>query len=289
MKYLIATDGSSNARACVQDMSISTLSHDDQIKVIAVWNADPFALIPAKLDNAKALSLVRETVDALQLSFGDRVSSECLRGDVVTMILRTAQTWQADKILIGAHAYTGMPEALIGDIAKEVLRKSKNSVVVYRHLPEGTIKAVPKKVLWCIDSAALANRVFVLLQNPIDLPLAAELRILHILQSVDAMGRKSSVQHDMSSDRDSIHRNEMQQLMDEQIEKIRRIRPDVAASTAMVEGVNPVAGILKYASDWQADLIVTGAHTYTVGERILLGSASEELVNRATCSVEVVR
>jgi nucleotide-binding universal stress UspA family protein len=289
MRYLVATDGSVNAKACVQDLSISHLAPDDVVKVIAIWNSDPFAVIAPRLNNAKALSLVNETVNSLKASFGDRVTGECVRGDVVAMILKSAQTWQADKILIGAHAYTDMPAALVSDIAKEVLRKAKQSVVVYRHLPDGTLKTGPKKVLWCLDSAPLANRIFVLLQNQIDLPLASELRVLHILQTVDFIKRRKEPGQDMSLERESFHRDEMQRLMDEQTEKIREIRPDVVTSTAMVEGENPVAGILKYAKDWQTHLIVTGAHTYTVGERILLGSASEELVNRAFCSVAVVR
>jgi nucleotide-binding universal stress UspA family protein len=273
----------------VQDLSISHLAPADVVKVIAIWNSDPFAVIAPRLNNAKAMALVSETVNTLKASFGDRVTGECVRGDVVAMILKSAQTWQADKILIGAHAYTDMPAALVSDIAKEILRKSKNSVVVYRHLPDGTIKTGSKKVLWCIDSAPLANRVFVLLQNQIDLPLASELRILHILQKVDFIERRKTARQDMSLERESFHRNEMQRLMDEQTEKIRDIRPDVVTSNAMVDGEDPVAGILKYAREWQTDLIVTGAHAYTIGERILLGSASEELVNRASCSVEVVR
>jgi nucleotide-binding universal stress UspA family protein len=289
MRYLIATDGSISAKACVQDLGISHLAPDDVVKVIAIWNSDPFAVIAPRLNNAKALSLVTETVNTLKASFGDRVTGECVRGDVVAMILKYAQTWQADKILIGAHAYTDMPPALVSDIAKEVLRKAKNSVVVYRHLPEGTVKTGSKRVLWCLDSAPLANRVFVLLQNHFDLPVASELRILHILQSVDFIERRKAPRQSMSLERESFHRIEMQRLMDEQTEKIREIRPDVVTSAVMVEGDNPIVGILKYAKDWQTDLIVTGAHSYTSGERILLGSASEELVNRAFCSVEVVR
>jgi nucleotide-binding universal stress UspA family protein len=288
MKYLVATDGSVNARACVHDLSRSQLAEDDRIKVVAVWNSDPLALIPPKLNNANAVALVNETVSALRLSFGDRVTGDCLRGDVVASILKAAQTWGADKILMGAHASSNLPEALISDNSKEILRKAKSSVVIYRHSTESFDRSGPKKVLWCIDSAAQANRVFVLLQNHIDLPSSSELRILHVLQSAELWERRA-VPRDPSVDENALHRDRMQQLMDEQIQKIKDIRPDVIASTFMVEGSSPVSGILKYAGEWRADLIVTGAHTYTLGERILLGSASEELVSKAGCSVEVVR
>lgn len=43
------------------------------------------------------------------------------------------------------------------------------------------------------------------------------------------------------------------------------------------------------AERWPADLIVIGTHGYTGIKRWLLGSVAQAVVNRAPCSVEVVR
>jgi nucleotide-binding universal stress UspA family protein len=52
---------------------------------------------------------------------------------------------------------------------------------------------------------------------------------------------------------------------------------------------SPVWGILKEASEWQADLIVVGSHGKSAGERVFLGSVSQRVMTHAHCSVRVCR
>jgi nucleotide-binding universal stress UspA family protein len=284
MKYLIATDGSPNASACIQYLSINRLTDRDSIKVISVWGASAYAIIPARLDKAQAETLIADAVNTLRVFFGERVSGECVRGDVATSILRVEQNWQADKVLIGAHARTELPAILVGDIAEEVLRRSKKSVLVFRNATGKNIKN-HKKILCCVDSALLAEDVFAVL------PDAVELRIFHVLQpEISYEKRGLALQKGTGSQRESLTpATIMQKIMDEQINKVARVRPDIITSTMTVEGDDPVAGILRYSSDWQADLIIMESHVHSFGERVFVGSVSEEVARRAECSVEVVR
>ena len=48
-------------------------------------------------------------------------------------------------------------------------------------------------------------------------------------------------------------------------------------------------GIIGYASEWHADLIVVGSHGERGIQRFLLGSVSEFVARHAKCSVEIVR
>ncbi len=59
-------------------------------------------------------------------------------------------------------------------------------------------------------------------------------------------------------------------------------------SSRVVAG-SPKQAILDEADEFQADLIVLGAHGHGRIERLLLGSVSLAIVTHAKCSVEVVR
>ncbi len=48
-------------------------------------------------------------------------------------------------------------------------------------------------------------------------------------------------------------------------------------------------GIIDTAASWEADLIVMGSHGRTGLTRFLLGSVAEAVLNRAPCSVEIIR
>jgi nucleotide-binding universal stress UspA family protein len=57
----------------------------------------------------------------------------------------------------------------------------------------------------------------------------------------------------------------------------------------MVREGHPADAIVEEAKQWGAGLIVMGSHGYRGITRLLLGSVAQEVVNRAPCSVEVVR
>jgi nucleotide-binding universal stress UspA family protein len=63
---------------------------------------------------------------------------------------------------------------------------------------------------------------------------------------------------------------------------------DVPVETTIKEGA-PVAEILDYAEEIDADVIVAGTHGRTGSERYLIGSVAERLVRHATCPVMTIR
>jgi nucleotide-binding universal stress UspA family protein len=62
----------------------------------------------------------------------------------------------------------------------------------------------------------------------------------------------------------------------------------VVARSAVLHG-HPVAQIIRFAEDHNADLIVTGSRGLHGAKGLLVGSISEALTKRAKCSVLVVR
>lgn len=55
-----------------------------------------------------------------------------------------------------------------------------------------------------------------------------------------------------------------------------------------IEG-DPEGGIVDYAKQWGADLIVVGSHDRSRMERLFLGSISQDIVKHSSCSVLVVK
>jgi nucleotide-binding universal stress UspA family protein len=56
-----------------------------------------------------------------------------------------------------------------------------------------------------------------------------------------------------------------------------------------VRNGSPHREINKFASDWEADLIMVGCNDFSDVERLFLGSTARTVVRHAPCSVEVVR
>jgi nucleotide-binding universal stress UspA family protein len=64
--------------------------------------------------------------------------------------------------------------------------------------------------------------------------------------------------------------------------------PEVETFTRVIESY-PAVGIIDYAKEWGAGLVVVGSHGHTAIGRLLLGSVAKAVVHNALCSVEIVR
>lgn len=78
------------------------------------------------------------------------------------------------------------------------------------------------------------------------------------------------------------------QLVLEPAEKLKACFGEKNVSCEVQEGYTADC-ILDIAESWPADLIVVGSHGRKGFTRFLLGSVSQSIVSRASCSVEVVR
>lgn len=74
----------------------------------------------------------------------------------------------------------------------------------------------------------------------------------------------------------------------EQLEQIRPANPNIPVEHVMLEG-DPIVQIPRYAADAKFDMVVMGTHGRTGTERLLMGSAAEQTLRNAPCSVLVVK
>lgn len=79
-----------------------------------------------------------------------------------------------------------------------------------------------------------------------------------------------------------------QELIDTTTSKLQSLFGDKAVAGEVLHGIVSDT-IVEDAVEWQADLIVIGSHGRTGMDRMFLGSVAEKVVNRAPCSVDVVK
>jgi nucleotide-binding universal stress UspA family protein len=184
-------------------------------------------------------------------------------------IRKWARKIGADLIVLGPHAgkaeeeeeLIGIP---IGNTVEDVIMHVTSPVVIINRLiPKERLNF--KKIMVCVDfskSCKNASEFAVKLAQK----YGAKLFLFHIV-SHSAPGTAASK---------------------ETIAEFCRIPKGIEAEYSIQEGTKPYWGILNYAREKDADLIVMGSRTKETGERPYVGSAVEQVSAECFCPVAVV-
>jgi nucleotide-binding universal stress UspA family protein len=122
-------------------------------------------------------------------------------------------------------------------------------------------------------------------------PAATEVRLLHVVEWPKelpmhlALAEGPSGASDLLASRDQAFRDG-DAITTRAAERLGAA--GFETSKAVVPG-NARETIIDAASSWEPDVIVIGSHGRKGLDRVLLGSVSDAVVRRASCSVEVVR
>ena len=76
---------------------------------------------------------------------------------------------------------------------------------------------------------------------------------------------------------------------DETAEAVRKLGRRFHVIEADLSTAEPIPGIVEEAERWHANLVIVGCHGYGPLRRLLLGSVSQAVLTKASCSVEVAR
>jgi nucleotide-binding universal stress UspA family protein len=148
------------------------------------------------------------------------------------------------------------------------------------------------RVLLAIDDSAgsaVALRVAVEQASKQNL----EVKVLHVVEpptaslrfAVAAAGQMAGYPASLEPELEAVSKR-AKTLVGEAVEELQRAG---LKATGAVEYGNPKSVIIDTAAQWEADLIVVGAHGRTGLERFLIGSVSEAVARHAGCSVEIIR
>jgi nucleotide-binding universal stress UspA family protein len=200
-------------------------------------------------------------------------------------ILREADNWKADLIIVGAQGHSVLGGRLIlGSISQRVLYEAACSVRIARtrNVDENHLR-----LLIGVDSSPYSTATVEAVCKR-GWPKGTEVRLLAVVDTVMAITPDQSqpavqkwIEVGNEEDWDKIRR-----LFAPEADKLRNAGLN---ATVVIRRGNPTDEILEEAESWGADCIFVGPKGTRGIERLLLGSVSSAVAARASSSVEVVR
>jgi nucleotide-binding universal stress UspA family protein len=281
-------------------------SHDAAALVAAMWprglrvslvNAIPSVLPDAATSPAGAASpmievrrshekaaweAIDEARDRLRLEEAG-IESHLEWGPPAERLLAVAEAQRADLIAVGSTRKSALGSLFVGSVSREVLRASPVSVLVAKRPavhPDGLV------AVFATDHSEYANEC---LDELVRLAPTG-LRRLVVLTSNEIDATKVGVLiHDLPALADRAEGWITERLVQEN----RRIAERLAALGPRCEAAvkeMPVNAAIRLAMDeYQADLLIVGAHGHGFFERFFLGSVSFHQVANEPYSVLVLR
>lgn len=147
MKILIATDGSEFSQAAIETVC-QVGFNAEQIRVVSAYelpllpSAEPF-LLTFEYNNLELETAVKNQVEKaveqaeqqLRERFPDlneNLTTRIIKGSPEQVIVREAENWKADLIVIGSHGYGFWERMFLGSVSQTVVLHAPCSVLVVR-------------------------------------------------------------------------------------------------------------------------------------------------------------
>lgn len=251
----------------------------------------PNAGIPAWIESqvpnqSEARRHSREALDkrVVDLSKGGVTQVEAFveEGDDHAAIVKRAEAFAADLVVVGSHGRTGITRILLGSVAERIIRHAHCAVLVARKGPaSGPVvtstdlsdAAKPGLRAAAIEAARTGSSLVAIHVFDLAWPGATP-------YAVDASGLSAVL-----SDTEAI-RSATTQLNETLEEATRGLLVHWKGEVLVGD---PATLIVRRAEELQARLVAVATHGRTGLSRILLGSVAEKIVRHAHTSVLVVR
>jgi nucleotide-binding universal stress UspA family protein len=289
MKVLVAADSITTLDIVINEMSARSWPSGTEARVLSIVdNAD----VPLKAGDEQGfgVSAVRremhrrgEQISALAVErlrkIGIPSQVIIMRGNPEFLISFAARKWPADLILIRAHNRKDFRNRLLGSVAKSVVESAPCSVEVVRAREKPDAISAGFRILLATDNSAAsraASQAIAEMSWPEDTDVRVVSVVNPMIYSFEELGVTGAASTDYA------HRaigNAVQALSSARV----RISAEIIAGRAATRQ------IIGRAKHWGADLIVLGTNERRGLSRLLFGSTSAAVANRAHCSVRVIR
>ena len=306
MKILIAYDGSECADAAMEDLKKAGLPQTAEALLLTV--ADVFLppndeinnslppYVPAGVRRAhesaqrklqKAELMAKQASELVSKSFpGWTVSHEALADSPAWAIIRTAEQWKPDLIVVGAQGHAVLGGRLIlGSVSQRVLYEADCSVRIARSQQRDPNS--PLRLLIGVDNSPYSVAAVEAVCRR-EWPKGTDVRLLAVVDTVMAMTPDSSQPSVLKwmEVGDENNWDNVSQIFEPSADKLRSAGLD---AEVLIRRGNPTNELLDEAETWGAQCIFLGPKGARGIDRLLLGSVSSAVSARAHCSVEIVR
>lgn len=294
-KILLATDGSAEAEmAATTAVNLSNNTHSE-LHILTVGPGYPAydVRIPevAEEFRQQTQEILDEQTKKIEEA-GGKIAQAHLRlaehhpgfehhpsDDVVGV----AEEIGAGLIVLGSRGLGGMRRALMGSVSDSVVRHAHCPVLVVRGEPV----SFPTKILVATDGSREAELAAT---SAADLARStgSELHIVSVFPGSAYVHPYYEVRFPDAAERLRREaREERQEMLDEQVERIRKAGKDVAQTH--IRTGEAAEEIVALAEEIGVGLIAIGSHGLGGIRRALIGSVSAAVVPHAHCPVMVVR
>ncbi|WP_137290680.1 universal stress protein [Natronorubrum halophilum] len=264
--------------------------------ITALHTLDPFATTPDSEEQAREryerAEDVLETVRAVADGRSTTISSEFVYGHAIHTILRYADLYTFDRIVIDGSHRAGTATDSFGNVPEAIVRRARAPVTVLRSMSDNGRIASPDTVLVPFDGSSLSCNA---LKHAIDMFPDAAVHALYVrypfVDDLDHLGVRSDDFSDFEEWFDAVRT--WHERADRDADRVLGIADSIAGDTdvevrSVTETGVPSPVILEYADRIEADHILIGSHSHDGGTRILLGSVAEQIVRRSPAPVTVV-
>jgi len=203
------------------------------------------------------------------------------RGTAYAEIVRRAETWGADFIVVGSHGRTGLARAVLGSTAERVARYAHCCVLIARTSPNAGPVLVATD-LSDLSLPALVAGAAAAKRKGARLVVASAFEWYEtVFASVGGMTTMLPPMPPVDL------KQQMREALQATLEEAWL--PVEATGEARVLDGSPATAIVACAEELGAALVVVGTHGRTGLTRLALGSVAERIIRGAACSVLAVR
>jgi nucleotide-binding universal stress UspA family protein len=302
MKILLAVNGSNESYGAVEEVAGRPWPNGSQVKLLFVIEPpavsmdeirsplDDFYVRLEKAARDYAIAVVNNAEEKLsQWTEGIyEVTTDTLTGHPKFVILREAEQWNADLIVLGASDVKGMKYPWLGSTAYAVVLHARCSVELVRRRPELTERE-PLRILLAVDGSLLSeNAVSEVAQRV--WPQGSDVRVISVAEPPELVTPShGSLPQLLLDELEHYAWNRSQAAVERAAARLRYSQTgNVIIATEVISG-SPKEVIIDQAETWKADLIVVGSHGFRGDRRFRIGSVSQAVAAQAACSVEIVR
>ena len=304
MKILVGYDGSSYADAALDDMPRAGLPGNCEALVLSVGYPPVIpplashAIIQKAFVGEQVIAIVEhanvQAAQALQDAYNLALNAtrrlkwyfpswivrgEACAGTPATELMRTAEGWQADLIVVGSQGRSAIGRFILGSVSLEVATNSSRSVRIGRRYDAQIDERAPRILVGFDGSPAAEQALRKVLMRP--WPQGTEVQIIAVDDGVSEIIAESlSLVGTHVHEDGSITANRMNTISSGQ---------GLRVSAGIRKG-DPRDVLITEAQVWAADCIVIGAsRAGNTQPGFFANSVATALAADAECSIEIVR
>lgn len=300
MKAIIGLDGSEGSWEALRQAALWLSPDHDSV---VVYHAPPKVKLSGRATAANlserarvalADSIFNEARARLPETMRARMETVLGLGDPRSEMLKSAEDFAADLIVVGARGLGPIRALVLGSVSQSLARHARQPILIARPKRDKATEPTARLLL-PVDSIPPSRRVLDFLAQ-FHWPGKAEGRVLHVVDSIFG-GELPEwlLEQTRDANEEQIAASfleEMEANKRSKFEELKRLSAELPApfrghAPIVLDGY-PAEQILRTAEADDIDLIVMGRIDKTGMERFLIGSTAERIAAHAPCSVLLI-